>query len=196
MEATTQKVELRKRMRTTLASLTPSDMRTRSASVWERLWQAAELVSADWLLVYVSKGNEVDTHGLIQQWLALGKHVCVPTFDEAIQQYAASELHDFNAELAEGRFGIPEPKPESVRPVETSRLQAMLVPGLAFDETGNRLGRGTGYFDRLLRDVRGAKIALAYDFQILNEVPTTDHDVRMDFIVTETRLINCQRKPT
>ncbi len=183
-------------MRTILASLPVTDVRARSATVWERLWQVADLVSADWLLVYVSKGNEVDTHGLIQQLLALGKHVCVPAFDEATQQYAASELRDFNSDLTEGRFEIPEPKPESVRPVEVDRLQALLVPGLAFDETGNRLGRGTGYFDRLLRDARGAKIALAYDFQILNEVPTADHDVRMDFIVTETRLINCQRKPT
>jgi 5-formyltetrahydrofolate cyclo-ligase len=197
MEATAQeKIELRKRMRTILASLPVTDVRARSATVWERLWQVADLVSADWLLVYVSKGNEVDTHGLIQQLLALGKHVCVPAFDEATQQYAASELRDFNSDLTEGRFEIPEPKPESVRPVEVDRLQALLVPGLAFDETGNRLGRGTGYFDRLLRDARGAKIALAYDFQILNEVPTADHDVRMDFIVTETRLINCQRKPT
>jgi 5-formyltetrahydrofolate cyclo-ligase len=89
-----------------------------------------------------------------------------------------------------------EPKPGAVRPVEAARLQALLVPGLAFDENGNRLGRGMGFFDRLLRDAHGLKIALAYDFQILSEVPAADHDVRLDFIVTETRSINCQRKST
>jgi 5-formyltetrahydrofolate cyclo-ligase len=60
---------------------------------------------------------------------------------------------------------------------------------LAFDETGNRLGRGLGYLDRLLQETSGARIALAFDFQLLDEVPTEAHDLRMDFIVTETRVI-------
>jgi 5-formyltetrahydrofolate cyclo-ligase len=196
MEADAQKIELRKQMHTMLAALSSADVRARSAAVWEQLWLLADLASADWVLAYVSKGNEVDTHGLIQQLLAIGKHVCVPKFDEATQRYAASELRDFNGELEEGRFGILEPKPEAFRPVETEQLQALLVPGLAFDKTGNRLGRGMGHFDRILCEARGAKIALAYDLQILNEVPAADHDVRMDFIATETRVINCQRKST
>jgi 5-formyltetrahydrofolate cyclo-ligase len=196
MEATAQKVELRKRMRTILAAVEPVDVRVKSAAIWERLSALPEFASAEWLLVYVSAGNEVDTHGLIEQLLAMGKRVCVPKFDETEKQYIVSELKDFHAELAKGQFGIMEPKPGTARPVEVARLQALLVPGLAFDENGNRLGRGMGFFDRLLRDAHGLRIALAYDFQILSEVPTADHDVRLNFIVTETRSINCQRKST
>jgi 5-formyltetrahydrofolate cyclo-ligase len=88
-----------------------------------------------------------------------------------------------------------EPKPEAVRPVANDHIDVALVPGLAFDETGNRLGRGMGYFDRILQDLRGVKIALAYDFQVLSEVPTEAHDTPMDFIVTEKRLIKIRGNP-
>ena len=180
-------------MRERLASLSPSQVRARSAAVWERLSVLPEFVSANWLLVYVSKGHEIDTHGLIQQLLAIGKHVCVPKFDDAARRYVASELKDFVAELAEGKFGILEPKQEAVRLVGADKLDALLVPGLAFDGNGNRIGRGMGFFDRLLREARGIKIALAYDFQVLNEVPADAHDVRVDFIVTEKRVVSCKR---
>ena len=180
-------------MRARLRALSPTDVRAKSAAIWERLAALPVLADAKWLMVYVSKGNEVGTHGLIQQLLAMERRVCVPQFDEATQRYVASELRDFQKELVEGKFRILEPKPEAVRPVTVDDVQALLVPGLAFDETGNRLGRGMGFFDAFLRGARGAKIALAYDFQMLKEVPREPHDVRVDFIVTETRTLNCSR---
>jgi 5-formyltetrahydrofolate cyclo-ligase len=137
----------------------------------------------------------VDTRGLIQQLLAMGRQVCVPWFDSEKKQYVASELRDFALDLTAGRFGILEPKPEAVRPVASDQIDATLVPGLAFDETGNRLGRGMGYFDRLLRGVRGVKIAMAYDFQLLNEVPAEAHDTPVDFIVTEKRVLKIRGNP-
>jgi len=187
------KIDLRREMRERLGSLSPGDVRATSAAVWERLSILSEFAGASWLLVYVSNGNEVDTHGLIQQLLALGKHVCVPQFDDAAQSYVASELRDFVTELAEGKFGILEPRRGVVRLVGMDRLDALLVPGLAFDGNGNRVGHGMGFFDRLLRETKGTKIALAHDFQVLNEVPADAHDVRMDFIVTEKQVVSCKR---
>ena len=188
METTAQaKIALRNQMRAKLAALTAADVRAKSAAIWERLSVLPEFAEANRLLVYVSKGTEVDTQGLIQQLLALGRQVCVPWFDARKQQYVASALHDFNADLAAGRFGILEPGREAVRPVTGDQINAALVPGLAFDETGNRLGRGMGYFDSLLQEVRGTRIALAYDFQILGVVPAEAHDARVDCIVTETQ---------
>ncbi|MGA2221759.1 MAG: 5-formyltetrahydrofolate cyclo-ligase [Verrucomicrobiia bacterium] len=187
------KEALRREMRERLASLSSSQVRVRSAAVRERLSVLPEFVSANWLLVYVSKGHEIDTHGLIQQLLAIGKHACVPKFDEATQCYVASELRDFAAELEQGRFGILEPRQGAVRLVSADKLDAMLVPGLAFDGKGNRIGRGMGFFDRLLREAPGIKIALAYDFQVLNKVPADAHDVCVDFIVTEKQVVPCKR---
>ena len=166
-----------------------TDQRTKSAAIWERLSVLREFATAPRLLVYVSKETEVDTHGLIQQLLAMGRQVCVPWFDSERERYVASALHDFGQDLATGKFGILEPKPEAVRPVASEGIDAALVPGLAFDETGNRLGRGRGYFDRLLQDLGGATIALAYDFQVVPEVPVEAHDTPLDFVVTENRVI-------
>jgi len=177
-------------MRARLAEQGAADVRARSAAIWERLSVLREFVIARRLLVYVSTVHEVDTHGLIRQLLAMGRQVCVPRFKTATQGYAASELHDFDTELTTGKFGILEPKPEAVRPAAFDQIGAVLVPGLAFDETGNRLGRGLGHFDRLLGPTSGVKIALAFDFQVLGEVPAEAHDTRMDFIVTETRVVN------
>jgi 5-formyltetrahydrofolate cyclo-ligase len=194
VETTAEKIELRERMRAMLATMPASQVRVKSAAIWERLSVLPELASASWLLVYVSKGREVDTHGLIQQLLAMGRHVCVPKFDESTQQYLISELRDFASELVEGKFRILEPRTESIRAVEAGKLEAFVVPGLAFDAAGHRLGRGMGYFDRILRDARQPIIGLAYDFQILEEIPVESHDVCVDFVVTETRTLNCQRK--
>ena len=105
-----------------------------------------------------------------------------------------SELRDFHGELHVGKFQILEPKPEAIRLAKVEVVEVFLLPGLAFDETGNRLGRGKGYFDRLLHMVRGTKIALAHEFQVLNEVPAGPHDVPVNFIVTENRVVHCQRK--
>ena len=195
MTAAATKDELREQMRAQLAALSAVDVRMKSAAIWERLSVLGEFATAARSLVYVSKATEVDTHGLIQQLLAMGRQVCVPWFDGAKKQYVASELRDFALDLKSGQFGILEPKPEAVRPVSGDQIDAALVPGLAFDETGNRLGRGMGYFDRLLGDVRGVKIALAYDFQILNEVPSEAHDTPVDFIVTEKRMIKTRGNP-
>ena len=184
-----QKDDLRKQMRAKFAALTATDVRARSAAVWDRVSVLPEFARAARLLIYVSKGTEVDTHGLIQQLLAMGRQVCVPQFDAVEKKYVACVLRDFHSDLAVGQFGILEPKPGTVQPPARDPIDAALVPGLAFGETGNRLGRGMGYFDRLLQEVPGAKIALAYDFQILSEVPAEAHDARMDFIITETRWI-------
>jgi 5-formyltetrahydrofolate cyclo-ligase len=190
MEAIAQeKVTLRKRMQAQLARQRAPDIRVKSAAIWERLSVLSEFTGATRLLVYVSQEREVDTHGLIRQLLAMGRQVYVPCFEPARRQYGASELRDFDADLATGEFGILEPKPGAIRPAAPDQIDGVLVPGLAFDETGNRLGRGRGYFDRLLREMRGVRIALAFDFQILTEVPAEAHDARMDFVVTETRVL-------
>ena len=184
-----EKIALRDHMRARLAALTAADVRAKSAAIWERLSVLPEFAEAPRLLVYISKGPEVDTHGLIQQLLALGRQVCVPWFDASKQKYVASALHDFKSDLATGRFGILEPGREAVRSVAGHQIDAAVVPGLAFDETGNRLGRGISYFDSILQEVRGTRIALAYDFQVLSGVPAEAHDARVDFIVTETKKV-------
>jgi 5-formyltetrahydrofolate cyclo-ligase len=187
LPARQHKADLRSQLKARLAALTPDEVRTKSAAICSRL--AGKLAAAKCVAGFLSFGSEVRTHELIRSLLADGKHVCVPSFDPVGQRYVCTELKHFHADLAEGKMGILEPKPQAIRPVHTDLPDLWLVPGLAFDARGNRLGRGMGYFDRLLLGVRGVKIALAYDFQVVKEVPAELHDVCVDFIVTETRII-------
>ncbi len=133
-------------MRTRLAGQGAADVRANSATIWERLSVLVEFAIAPRLLVYVSTGNEVDTQGLIRQLLAMGRQVCVPRFETATQGYTASELHDFDAELTTGKFGILEPKPGAVRPAALDQIDAVLVPGVGVRRNGKPIGPRVGSF--------------------------------------------------
>jgi 5-formyltetrahydrofolate cyclo-ligase len=180
-------------MKGMLAALTPGEVRARSASVCRYIATMHEVTSVEWLMGFVSFGTEVHTHELLRSLLAEERHVCVPSFDMAGQRYICSELKHFDLDLREGLLGILEPRHGAIRPVHPEKIDAWLVPGLAFDEHGNRMGRGMGYFDQLLCGARGTKIGLAYDFQLLTQIPAEPHDIRLDYIVTETKVVHCKR---
>jgi 5-formyltetrahydrofolate cyclo-ligase len=189
-----RKNDLRRMMGQKLAALTPVEVHAKSTIICRHLAQVPAWGVARWVCVFVSFGAEVHTHDLIRGLLAARKRVCVPSFDAVGQRYLCSELKHFDADLRASARGILEPKHEAVRPVPVENLEAWLVPGVAFDRKGNRLGRGMGYYDGLLCRAQGLKIALTYDCQLVNEVPTEPHDVPMDFIVTENQVVHCQRK--
>jgi 5-formyltetrahydrofolate cyclo-ligase len=180
------KSTLRKQMRARLAELSDNDVREHSARVWERLATLSQFATAQRIGAYASIGAEIATHGLIRQLLAMGRQIGLPAFDG--KQYRLEAIQDFDTDLAAGALGILEPKTSGPSIVP----DAWLVPGLAFDANGNRLGRGRGYFDTLLRGACGTKIGLAHDFQVLDEVPTEPQDVGVDFIITESRVVNCK----
>lgn len=188
-----QKMELRDRMRARRSTLSDSDVATRSAAIRKRLEQLPAFAGARRVLAYASRGHEVRTHELIQQLLAENRAVGVPAFDAARGVYVAALIERFPENLVEGQLRILEPRPENRRPVGLDFFDVLLVPGVAFDVRGGRLGRGKGYYDRLLEAAPGTKIGLAYDCQIVPAVPLHDHDVHMDYVATETRLITCRR---
>jgi 5-formyltetrahydrofolate cyclo-ligase len=138
---------------------------------------------------YVALRPEVDTHGLIRRLLRAGKQVAAPRIasGQELQQY---RLNDFS-ELQVGAFGILEPPPDPSRRAMPAQFDLVLVPGLAFDRTGNRLGAGQGYYDRFLAGIAAPKIALAFAFQIIEQIPVEPHDQRIDMIVTENEVITC-----
>ncbi|HET6464357.1 MAG TPA: 5-formyltetrahydrofolate cyclo-ligase, partial [Nitrospiria bacterium] len=132
---------------------------------------------------------------MIAHALSLGKRVTVPKMEPASKRLLLSELKDPTRELSPGPIGIPEPKPEAIRPVEVDRMDLFIVPGIAFDQRGNRLGQGAGYYDRLLTPVaeRIPIIGLAFEIQVVERVPTGDHDIRVNWIVTEKRVIEIRK---
>jgi 5-formyltetrahydrofolate cyclo-ligase len=194
MQVRHRKSGLRAAMWERLATLTESDIQSRSRSVCLRLATVPHFVEAQRILVYVSTGHEVMTHQLTRDLLAEGREVSVPYYHVVKRHYMAYQIADFDRDLSPGKFGILEPKPDPGHVTPLGRFDAVLVPGLAFDAAGHRLGRGMGYFDHILSSIHGIRIGLAYDCQIVTEVPTDTHDMHMDFLVTETKLIDCQGK--
>jgi 5-formyltetrahydrofolate cyclo-ligase len=143
------------------------------------------------LLCYVaSKDNEVETRELLAWALGAGTTVLVPVGLPG-RALAWSVLEDFDS-LVRTAFGIWEP-PEAAREMVVPREDApVIVPGIAFDREGYRLGYGGGYYDRFLAHHRGLKIGLAYDCQIADQLPHEIHDVPMNYIATESRLLECR----
>ena len=173
-----------------LACLNAATVHAHSLAVAQQLATIPAYVTARSLAVYVSFGSEIETHDLIRQLLASGRQIGIPAFRAGAYQVA--EIRNFDQDLCTGNLGILEPK--FFCPIPVTRPNVWIVPGLAFDREGHRLGRGKGYYDALLEHAPGVTIALAHNFQLLNEVPTEVHDVSMDYIVTENQVLKTPKK--
>ncbi len=149
-----------------------------------------EYKRAKLVVSYCAKDDEVQTRPLIEKALREGKRVAVVVTDVPSKTLSFSEIESFEDDLAPGAFGILEPKPDRLRPVTLAQADIILVPLLGWDDKGQRLGYGAGYFDRALAGARRiAKVGLAMESQRLPRVPTSRHDVPLDIIVTEKRVV-------
>jgi 5-formyltetrahydrofolate cyclo-ligase len=148
-----------------------------------RIWSEAKSV-----LLFCSVASEPVINPLIREALASGRLTALPFFEENSRSYSAKFIRNVESDLVRGEFGILEPR-SSCDPSPLNRLDLVLVPGVAFDAQGRRLGRGKGYYDRLLTQVRGTTCGVAFDEQIVAAVPVEPHDVRLNCILTPTRLI-------
>lgn len=161
-----------------------------SDAIRQHLVRLEPLRDALSVFVYVSVRNEPDTRNLINDLLAIGKHVCVPRLDDASRMHAHL-IHNLDDLIASGgdQFHIPVPPADA--PIEPCP-DITIVPGLAFTQTGQRLGMGGGHYDRYLADHPDTfPIGLCYDWQILDELPSEPHDHPMQMLVTEQRVISC-----
>ncbi|MFA6470018.1 MAG: 5-formyltetrahydrofolate cyclo-ligase [Bacteroidota bacterium] len=184
------KQTLREQLKLQRESLSKSEVRERSKQILEQLLSLPEFFSADTIHTYISsKNNEVDTHELIRVLIKQKKHVVVPIAEKATKTMKHSELFSLG-ELVGGAYGILEPK--MYRPVSVKNIQVIVVPALAVDLNGNRLGFGAGFYDRFLQSMRVPMIALAYDFQIVDKVPIEPTDIPVSFVVTEHEIIRCR----
>jgi 5-formyltetrahydrofolate cyclo-ligase len=188
---------LRDKIKATRKGLPQASVERWSQAIRERVLGLVPVQQAVCLLCYVSIGNEVATHDLIRALLARGKQVAGPLINPETETFVPRIIFDFDSDLRPGSFGILQPRLKRSEPCELSRLRVVLVPGVAFDERGNRLGRGQGYFDHFLRRLPESvrRIGLAYECQVVPSVPAGPNDEPVDLIVTEKRVIECPRRP-
>ena len=169
----------------------PLDIRDqKNLRIRETLLSLPEFLSAKTILFYASFRSEVETHSLIREALAMGKRLVLPKVDAENHALILYEIKDIH-ELAPGYMGIPEPDLPDERSAVIDDIDLAIIPGAAFDLTGSRLGYGAGYYDNLLLGRRSGTpiLSLAYEEQLVDAIPAEKHDVRVDMIVTDKKVI-------
>jgi 5-formyltetrahydrofolate cyclo-ligase len=181
-----QKAELRAKIRAALREISPATRETASRNLCAKLKQQSFFQTAATVLFFAPLPDEVDVWPLLQEAIASNKIVVLPRFDSAAKSYVACRVQNLRSEIVTGQFGVREAKAGCAE-IPLTNVDLAFVPGVAFDLRGCRLGRGRGFYDRLLTEVRGVKCGVAFDEQIVDEVPKESHDIRMNFIVTPAR---------
>jgi len=186
-----KKEDIRKKILSLRDSLTEEEMESKSELIQENLFNLPEFKKAKTILFYVSTRNEVKTEQMIKSALKQGKRVVIPLSDMKGRKLILSELKDFDKELETGTFNILEPKKEFFRLVSPEEIDFIIVPGIAFDKDGDRIGYGMGFYDKFLNSLkkRIPTVGLAYEFQVVDDIPADDKDVTVDKIVTEKKII-------
>lgn len=178
-------------------SLGPQEVLAKSRSILERLLSLESFQRANTVMTYLDFRNEVSTDLLVTQALQSGKGVAVPVVNRADKSMQPSLLQDFPGDLTVGSYGIREPHPAKIRPVPVEGLDLVVVPGVAFDPRGNRLGYGGGFYDRFIPRLRpdAVTVALAYDFQIVNDLSPYlgPYDRPVQIIISEQGVLDCRR---
>jgi 5-formyltetrahydrofolate cyclo-ligase len=191
MDPQARKRELRRALVATILSLDPLERRRQEAALAARFETLAGFADAATVLLYASVfPEEIDTGRMIRRALALGKRLVLPRVHRADRTLRLYEVSDLGSDLSPGTLGIPEPRP-SCAAVGPAEVDWALVPGLAFDDRGYRLGRGAGHYDRLLPTLRSdaPRWALALDCQWVDALPDEPHDVPLDGIASPGRTV-------
>jgi 5-formyltetrahydrofolate cyclo-ligase len=182
------KRSLRRKMRAWLGDVTAQQRASASEKACAVLRQQPAWQQAKTLLLFAPLPHELDVWPLVLQAIAKGKTVTLPAFSPQEATYIARQVRHLDADLVIGKFGIREPSPKCPE-LSLNRLDFALMPGVAFDLHGCRLGRGKGFYDQLLAGVRGIRCGVAFDEQIVDDVPNEPHDLHVNCILTPTRWI-------
>ncbi len=173
-------------------NLSKYEVLQKSNKIKNRLFKMKEFKQASTIMFYVSYDNEVYTHEMIKDCIANKKNVVVPIVDKKNKKLILSKLGSWD-DLRPGAYNILEPKKEKIKEISIDELDLIIVPGVGYDEQGNRIGHGKGYYDNLLKNSIALTIGLAFEFQIIKKIPIEKHDVTINKIVTEERIIVSKR---
>jgi 5-formyltetrahydrofolate cyclo-ligase len=165
------------------------DVESFSCAIAERVLSLDEVKRAEVVMSYFPVKNEVDTRSLIIDLLKSGKRVALPVTNKDTLEIVAAEVGDISS-LSAGAFGIPEPTPP-LKVIGKDDIDVIIVPAVAFDRNGNRVGYGHGYYDRFLKGARAKIIGIAYEFQIVDNIEPEPHDIKADVIITNNEIIDC-----
>ncbi len=189
------KKELRKKIIKQRDRLSPGEIGEKSSRIAENLYKLPAYRDAGAVMFFITFGTEVETRAMVEKTIKMGKVALAPKPLPKTREMIPSQLLDWDHDLAPGAYNIPEPKEEAFRPFKPETIDLLIVPGVAFDSKGNRLGYGGGYYDRFfpLLKPQTPLVALVFELQVVNAVPVDEWDRRVDIIITEERVIESRK---
>ena len=188
------KAALRASIKARRDALPPATRAEYSARITERLLQLESYRAARSVLAYMPFGSEFDSRALIAHALAHGKRLLLPRVERSSRTLTLHGVKDLQRDLQPGVWGILEPRSDSTEKLQVFDFEWILVPGLAFTPRGERLGYGAGFYDRLIESCahKPALVAAAFAVQVVDELPVTAADRRVDLVVTENTALMSQ----
>lgn len=188
------KKELRQKIRRMLEATSPAEMASKSARGMELLTGTSEYAKSEIVMVFLSLPTEIDTTGLVLRAWQDHKRVLAPRISWEQRRMMPTEIRSLTSDLVETSMGLREPV--SGPPIPISLIDMVIVPGLAFDKHGNRLGRGRGFYDRFLAhpEFAGVTCGFALEDQVVKDVPAEPLDRPVSMLVTEKRVRRFTRK--
>jgi 5-formyltetrahydrofolate cyclo-ligase len=185
------KAEVRINMEKMLAALSASEIEEKTGRIENRLFKFANFLESNIILLYISNKCEVDTSNIIKRCFAYNKIVILPAFDTAKYKMKLMKVDHPDTDLIVGPRGILEPNAKRCNVVPIECIDIALIPGVAFDEKGGRIGSGDGYYDRLIPQlsITTRKVALTLENHIIPQIQMESHDKHVDIIITEDRII-------
>ncbi len=171
-------------------SLTIEELEEYSFEISKKVIESKVYKEAKSIFIYISFGSEVETRNIIEDAFITGKRVYVPKTNKKLKEMIAVEINNFN-NMTVDKWGILEPATVDNNNIGKT-FDLIIVPGVAFDRNGNRIGYGGGYYDKYINNLRDKHklLALAYNVQIVNNIESEIHDIIIDYIVTENEFID------
>ncbi len=176
--------------------LSNDDVLEKSDAIFNTLISMQEFKNAKNIMLYVDFKNEVKTDKLIRHIIDSGKNAIVPISTLQGRKLIPSLLKDPDNELAVSTYGVKEPKDEFKRPFDKNMIDLVIVPGVAFGENRCRMGYGAGFYDRFISSIQNnslVTIGIAFELQMYDHIPHENHDVILDYIVTEKRILGSRQ---
>ena len=175
-----QKKEIRIRIHQEKKRFTLKQKKKKSEKIFEKLENLQIFENSEIVMAYWSMDDEVATHEFVQKY-SKKKKIILPVVNG--DKLVLKEFSGINNMKTGESYGIGEPTGELFNDIE--KIDLIIIPGVAFDKSGNRLGRGKAYYDKLLKTSSAHKIGVCFDFQLIENIPTEEHDERMDLVITD-----------
>ena len=185
------KDEIRDKIEKTIAALAESEVEEKTRRIENRLFEFANFLEANIVLLYINSICEVNSREILKRSFDYNKIVILPAFDTTKYEMKLMKVDNLDTDLTLGPRGILEPDSSRCNVVPIECIDIAIIPGVAFDEKGGRIGSGDGYYDRLIPElsITTRKVALAFENQIIPLVHMESYDKYVDIIITEKRII-------